>query len=84
VWPNQQIGDVVLKDFGFGSAEVLSELKLHYRTLGSLKRNAAGEVINAVLLLHGTGGTWKNWMRRRSRTSYLRAEHRSAPQNTFS
>ena len=32
------------------------ELKLHYLTLGTPHRNAAGHVDNAVLLLHGTGG----------------------------
>ncbi len=31
-------------------------MKLHYLTLGSPHRNAAGRVDNAVLLLHGTGG----------------------------
>ena len=46
----------VAHDFKFGSGESLPELKLHYLTLGSPHRNAAGRVDNAVLLLHGTGG----------------------------
>ncbi len=54
-WPTTD-GAVVLKDFKFGSGETLPELKLHYLTLGSPHRNAAGHVDNAVLLLHGTGG----------------------------
>jgi homoserine O-acetyltransferase len=62
VWPNQRDGDVVLKDFHFGTGEVLPELKLHFVTLGSAKRGAAGEIANAVLLLHGTGGTSKSWL----------------------
>jgi homoserine O-acetyltransferase len=49
-------GVTVLKDFRFGTGETLPELKLHYLTLGTLHRNAAGHVDNAVLLLHGTGG----------------------------
>ena len=61
-WPNQYAGDIVLKDFRFGSGEILSELKLHYITLGTAKRNAAGEVVNGVLLLHGTGGDSKRWL----------------------
>ena len=61
-WPNQRDGDVVLKDFRFGSGEVLPKLKLHYVTLGTAKRNAAGEVVNGVLLLHGTGGTSQSWL----------------------
>ena len=49
-------GVTVLKDFRFGTGETLPELKLHYLTLGTPHRNAAGRVDNAVLLLHGTGG----------------------------
>ncbi|MGB8258898.1 MAG: alpha/beta fold hydrolase [Terracidiphilus sp.] len=55
-WATQD-GTVVLKDFKFGTGETLPELKLHYLTLGSVHRNAAGRVDNAVLLLHGTGGS---------------------------
>jgi homoserine O-acetyltransferase len=61
-WPNQREGDVVFTDFGFASGERLSGLKLHYLTLGTERRNAAGDVVNAVLLLHGTSGTSKNWL----------------------
>jgi homoserine O-acetyltransferase len=50
-------GDFTVRDFKFESGEVLPELKLHYRTLGSPKRDAAGVVRNAVLVLHGTGGS---------------------------
>ena len=49
-------GIVVLPNFRFGTGETLPELKLHYLTLGTPHRNAAGHVDNAVLLLHGTGG----------------------------
>lgn len=49
-------GWVTLRDFKFGTGEKLPELKLHYLTLGEPHRNAAGQVDNAVLLLHGTGG----------------------------
>jgi homoserine O-acetyltransferase len=54
-WPTQD-GNVTLPDFRFGTGETLPELKLHYLTLGTPHRNAAGHVDNAVLLLHGTGG----------------------------
>ena len=50
-------GDYVAKDFRFGTGETLPALKLHYLTLGTPHRNAAGHVDNAVLLLHGTGGS---------------------------
>jgi homoserine O-acetyltransferase len=50
-------GDFVAKDFKFHSGESLPELRLHYATLGKPARNAQGQVTNAVLILHGTGGT---------------------------
>ena len=49
-------GDYIAHDFHFGTGEALPELRLHYLTLGTPHRNAAGHVDNAVLLLHGTGG----------------------------
>jgi len=54
-WPTVD-GTVVLPNFRFGTGQTLPELKLHYLTLGSAHRNAAGRTDNAVLLLHGTGG----------------------------
>ncbi|MGB3847126.1 MAG: alpha/beta fold hydrolase [Sphingopyxis sp.] len=49
--------DAIIKDFAFASGEKLPELKLHYTTLGSPRRDKAGHVTNAVMILHGTGGT---------------------------
>src|SRR2546422_11021604 len=50
-------GDFVVKNFKFRSGETLPELRLHYTTLGKPVRDAQGRVINAVLILHGTGGS---------------------------
>jgi homoserine O-acetyltransferase len=50
-------GDFVINNFRFTSGEVLPELRLHYRTLGTPVRDANGQVRNAVLIMHGTGGT---------------------------
>jgi homoserine O-acetyltransferase len=50
-------GDFVTRDFKFLSGETLPELKLHYRTLGTPRRDASGIVRNAVMILHGTGGS---------------------------
>ena len=36
---------------------MLPELRLHYRTLGTPRKDASGIVRNAVLIMHGTGGT---------------------------
>jgi hypothetical protein len=50
-------GDFVDRDFRFGSGETLPSLTLHYRTIGTPRRDASGVVRNAVMILHGTGGT---------------------------
>ncbi len=57
-------GDFTIRDFRFESGETLPELKLHYRTLGTPGRDAAGMVRNAVLILHGTGGTGAQFLSR--------------------
>jgi homoserine O-acetyltransferase len=49
--------DYVIRDFRFASGEVLPELRVHYRTAGTPRRDASGHVRNAVLIMHGTGGT---------------------------
>ena len=56
-------GDFVLHDFHFASGEALAELRLHYTTLGSPQRDAQGHIINAVMLLHGTGGDGHQFLR---------------------
>jgi homoserine O-acetyltransferase len=55
-------GDYVAHDFKFKSDEQLSELRLHYRTLGKLVRDAQGRSTNAVLILHGTGGSGQQFL----------------------
>jgi homoserine O-acetyltransferase len=56
-------GDFVVHDFRFGSGETLPELRLHYTTLGTPKRDAQGRVTNAVMVLHGTGGSGQQFLR---------------------
>src|SRR5438445_6773274 len=55
-------GDFAIQDFHFASGERLPELGLHYITLGAPRRDAAGVVVNAVLILHGTTGTGRNFL----------------------
>ena len=62
VWPTRE-GDIMLKGFGFGDGETLPQLKIHYTTLGQPHRNAAGQIDNAVMVLHGTGGDGKQFLR---------------------
>ncbi|MDE2182954.1 MAG: alpha/beta fold hydrolase [Alphaproteobacteria bacterium] len=58
-----QEGDYVVRNFRFTSGEALPELRLHYTTLGQPLRNASGQVTNAVLILHGTGGDGHQFFR---------------------
>jgi homoserine O-acetyltransferase len=55
--PAPHEGDYIARDFHFKSGETLPELRLHYTTFGKPARDASGRVTNAVLILHGTGGT---------------------------
>ena len=62
-WPNYREGDFVIRNYVFRSGERLPELNLHYRTLGTPRRNASRKTINSVLLLQGNTGTGTNWLR---------------------
>ena len=62
VWPTRE-GDIILKDFRFRSGETLPQLRMHYTALGLPHRNAKGEIDNAVMVLHGTGGTGQQFLR---------------------
>ena len=55
-------GDFVIKNFRFQSGETLPELRLHYQTLGSPRRGPDGHIVNAVLVLHGTGGSGSQFL----------------------
>jgi homoserine O-acetyltransferase len=61
-WPGQAEQDTILKNVTFDSGETMAELKLHALTLGTPARDAAGKITNAVLILHGTSGTGKQWL----------------------
>jgi homoserine O-acetyltransferase/O-succinyltransferase len=61
-WPTKE-RDVVLKDFRFRDGETLLELRMHVTTLGSPHRNATGQIDNAIMVLHGTGGDGKQFLR---------------------
>ncbi len=49
--------DFVARDFVFTSGERLPEVRIHYRTVGTPRKDADGVVRNGVLILHGTGGS---------------------------
>jgi homoserine O-acetyltransferase/O-succinyltransferase len=56
-YPPPAEGDYLARDFRFASGELLPELRIHYRTLGTPHSDAHGVVRNAVLIMHGTGGS---------------------------
>ena len=65
VWaqdPQPVEGDWIARDFVFKTGEKLAELRLHYTTLGKPSRDAAGRVNNAVIVMHGTGGTGRPFL----------------------
>ena len=57
-----QDGDYIAHDFHFKSGETMAELRLHYRTLGAPNRDASGHTTNAVIILHGTGGSGQTFL----------------------
>jgi homoserine O-acetyltransferase/O-succinyltransferase len=62
-YPNQVAGDFVVRNFQFHSGATLDELRLHYITIGKPTRDDGGHVNNAVLILHGTGGSGEPFLR---------------------
>ena len=60
--PTPREGDFVLRDFRFESGERLPRLSLHYRSIGKPVRDASGRVANAILILHGTGGSGEQFL----------------------
>ena len=60
--PKPLEGDYVIPDFHFASGEALPELRIHYTTLGKARRDEHGHVTNAVLILHGTGGSGHSFL----------------------
>jgi homoserine O-acetyltransferase/O-succinyltransferase len=57
--------DYVVHDFHFASGETLPELRLHYTFLGKPKKDLQGRVTNAVLIMHGTGGSGRSLINER-------------------
>src|ERR1700730_10601529 len=62
-YPAPTEGDYTISDFKFTSGETLPELRIHYRTLGKIDKNAQGQVTNAVLVGHGTTGSGAQFIR---------------------
>lgn len=60
--PAQDTASFIARDVRFASGAMLPEVRIHYRTVGRLRQDASGS--NAVLLLHGTGGSGQGFLAR--------------------
>ena len=54
--------DIALRLFHFRTREEIP-ISIHVTTLGTPHRDAAGQIDNAVMMLHGTGGSGKQFFR---------------------
>jgi len=61
-YPAPVENDFVARDVQFQSGERAPEIRLHYRTIGQPRKDADGVVRNAVLILHGTGGSGRGFV----------------------
>src|SRR5262249_55296083 len=62
-YPAPKEGDFVIHGFKFASGESLPEVRIHYHVFGEPRRDAKGLVRNAVLIVHGTGGSGNSLIR---------------------
>ena len=60
-WPTRE-ADFTIGNFRFRSGATLAMLRLHYTTLGAPHRDARGAIDNAVMVLHGTGGSGQQFL----------------------
>ena len=60
-WPARDT-KFTIRDFRFRTGQTLPELRINYTMLGQPHRNAQGEIDNAVMVLHGTGGTGRQFL----------------------
>ena len=62
-YPAPTEGDFIIRDFKFTSGQTLPELRIHYRTLGKIEKDAQGKTTNAILITHGTTGSGAQFIR---------------------
>lgn len=62
-YPPPHEGTFVIPRYTFEDGETLQNLRVHYVTFGTPKTDSRGRTTNAVLILHGTGGSSKQFLR---------------------
>ena len=58
----QQEGDYTIENFHFSDGETLPQLRQHWMTLGKPRTDAKGLTSNAVLIMHGTTGSGRQFL----------------------
>ncbi|HLK16477.1 MAG TPA: alpha/beta fold hydrolase [Fimbriimonadaceae bacterium] len=53
--------DFTIENYTFASGEKLDKLNLHAYTYGTPQKDGSGKTTNAVLIMHGTGGSGKQF-----------------------
>ncbi|KTD55212.1 alpha/beta hydrolase [Legionella sainthelensi] len=56
---NYKEDDFIIAKYHFTNGQSLDNLRIHYITLGTPQKNNQGEITNAILFLHWTGGSGK-------------------------
>lgn len=61
-YPSPVEHDLTIDNYKFVSGESLPSLRLHYATIGTPQTDAGGKVTNAVMILHGTSGSGRQFL----------------------
>ena len=61
-FPPPRESDFILRNFHFKSGEILPEVRMHYYAFGKPAKDSNGKTTNAVLILHGTSGSGRQFL----------------------
>ncbi len=61
-FPTPSENDFTLHNFHFKSGDLLPEVRMHYYTFGKPAKDSNGKTTNAVLVLHGTSGSGRQFL----------------------
>lgn len=65
IFPEVTEGDYIIEDFSFEDGASLSQLNLHFTTLGKPIKDENGHTLNAILIMHGTTGSGHSFLNKR-------------------
>ena len=61
-FPTPSENDFTLHNFHFKSGDLLPEVRMHYYSFGKPAKDSNGKTTNAVLILHGTSGSGRQFL----------------------